>query len=335
MSSKKDLHTNMNDYGTGTPSGTSLFEVVDNVDPEGTGRIQVRQVGNEEAMMDPSQLQWIPVSTPFFAQLRGIGMSPPHSYEKGTIVSAFNTGQQGWIAQAAVPNQRTDDQTADTHPESRGQEHKHSDPTGQAKSRVNEDYTLQSKFPDQDDQPPNVFLARQYHDEGMKTIQHNKGRFKEAADIQQTADRYYRRMQTRNGKVPNSVGAFPFSGDMESATKFMQQVGSPPILDSTFSIIENLQQTARSGQNKDANEAVGGMGNVTAAISAASSTRQQVQQQNEQNQLLDPFEAWLREQYKKQTGKEPVDSKGRETREYTAWKADYIAKLKSGTAEIV
>jgi hypothetical protein len=320
--SKRDSH-NVSDHSAGSPIGTSTFEVVDIVDPDKTGRILVRPVGDAEGFADPSECQWIPASTPGFAQLRGIGMFPPHTYEKGSLIMAHNTGQQGWVAAAAIPNTRTEEGLQDTHPEAKGEEHKHSEKSGMAKDNKNKTYEVGSVFPDHDKDQASFEWARGFRLEHMG--QHFKGKLKESAEKQQMPQRFLKRMETRNGDVQNSIGNFLFgNGDMTSATKFMQGVQSPPILESTFGILDSLKQTAQSGQNIMANLSVGGLGNVMSALSAASAAVSKVQKQNENN-TKDPVEEFLQALYRKTKNKEPLDANGNETKDYRDWKVQYLA----------
>lgn len=317
---------NPSDYSTGTPIGTVLCEVIDNVDENGTGRILVRPTGDTEGFRDPKECQWIPVMTNYHPQLRGIGISPPHAYEKGSIVVCQWTSQQTLIALGAAPNTKKDDQLGDTHPESRAVEHKHSSPSGQSKTgtRKNESYSVGSEFPDFDQLAASFKLPREFH-ELIKKARHYKGKFKKGVKQQQTKSTYNYRMKSRNEDVLNSLGIFQFPGDI-SATEFMEQVGSPPILDSTFDMIKKLKETAQSGQNIVATQAVNGIQNILDALSAASAGRSAVQQQNTNN-AIDPFEEFLRQLYRDLTSLEPLDDSGNETALYKLFKQFYLAAM--------
>lgn len=321
--SKRDPF-NSNDNSVNTPTGTQVYRIISvKDDPSQSGRVLAVPEGDMEQYDDKKQYQWIPVSTPYFPQNKGIGVSPPHQYEPGSLVFVQDTGQQGKIVVSAVPNSSNTEGQSDTHPESRGKEYKHHNPDGSATSNPGQNYEVGSTFVDIEDKAmePGFSLnsVRQFREQPHK---HHEGKFDENRSKQETSKNYSTRRKTRNGSVENPIGMHQYKGKLDNATNFMQDVKSPPILSSAFSILSSLQSTAKSGSNVLATKSVGGQQNITAALTSASNHFSQIQKENEQNEK-DSLEQYLRQLYEEITGKSPLDDKGKETKEYSLWKQIY------------
>lgn len=314
---------NSSDQSALTPSGAQVYRVISvKDDPTKSGRVLAVPHGSMEQYDDRSQYQWIPVSTPFFAQLKGIGISPPHQYEPGTLILVQDTGQQGKIVVGALPNSLNQKGKADTHDESRGTEHKNHNPDGAVTSDPGVNYSVGSTFREIQDQATGWAKrkAEQFYEQ---THQHFTGDSEQARSNSETSKNYSKRRMIRNDVI-NSIGMHQFKGELKSATDFMKQVASPVILESTFAMLDKLKQTAQSGANILANLSVGGIGNITSALSAASSFAAAIQKQNTDNDA-DPLETFLRALYLKLTGLSAVDANGVVTTAYTIWKAAYLA----------
>lgn len=326
---KRYGHLDPSDENAGTPSGTTIFEVVDINDPDKSGRVKVRPVGSMEQYQDPNQMQWIPVSTSFFPQLKGFGISPPHNFEVGTKVIATNNGQQGWIVTNSVGNTLNDNK-ADTHPETRDKSPYAHNRTPGGKDKDAGDPSNGSQIASGirmwTNMAKNVLpVIREVYN---KAVQHSKESPKERAKNKSPVpERFLQRAASRNAGVKQIGNALFGKGDTKVLENYMRQMNVPFEVPQTAQMLDSLRATAQSGSLNFPNMSLGGNAVIAAGLASVASAISNIQKENKENEE-DPLEVFLRWLYKETTKKEPLDERGKPTREYLAFKATYLASIK-------
>lgn len=162
--------------------------------------------------------------------------------------------------------------------------------------------------------------------------QQNEGNPKQVASRTQRSSQYQLAQAMKAMGKLQSMGGFPFIGELKNSIKFAQQVGAPEQFAKSFDMATNLLNTAKSGQNILANLSVGGAQNIAAAVAAASAFQAQTKKQNEAD-AKDPYEEFLKALYREVTNLEPLDSNEKPTAEYKLWKALYLLSLELGVSE--
>jgi len=134
------------------------------------------------------------------------------------------------------------------------------------------------------------------------------------------AHRLFRRNLT---KAP---GGLQYKGELKNSTKFNKDNTIPPIFDKEYEMVAAVMNSAKSGQNIPAIEALSGQANVSAANASAAAHASNINKENEEN-AEDPIEALLRRIYRLITGLEPLDENGNETTPYVKFKELYQALI--------
>lgn len=164
------------------------------------------------------------------------------------------------------------------------------------------------------------------------TVHTDQGDPKQVASRTQRSSQYQLAQAMKAMSKLQSMGGFPFIGELKNSIKFAQQVGAPEQFTKSFEMATKLLETAKNGQNILASLSVGGAENIAAAISAASAFQAATKKQNDAD-AKDPYEEFLKALYREVTNLEPLDSNEKPTAEYKLWKALYLLSLELGVSE--
>jgi hypothetical protein len=325
---KRDFLYNPSDENASTPGGRFYGYIIDVKDPKKQGRVLVQPIGGGEGFKGAGECQWVTVNMTHGGRKGGaIGMSPPSAgLVPSDVVTLSTLGQQTWEVTGVVSKVDENDQTGDIHPHAKEKQTKFTNENHNS-NPGEPGYTLTSYLEEWVKEAKENFFGQFGKSRRWLNAQipaaNRLGDWVQGVLRGQIPSDFSFRKTTRNKN--KAQGMEQYKGILDDATRFMQQVQMPPIFSSSFSMIQNLQNTARSGQNINHFLSVGGAQNVTTAIQQASSYFSQINKENEENEK-DPIKAYLYKLYREETGKEPLDENGNETEDYKAWEIEYYLK---------
>lgn len=301
--------------------------VIDDKDPDETGRFKVRILGEQDdkGKIPDEKLPWVACLTNNQPQLRQVGKFPAGNYAIGSKVVLFNLGQQGWVIMGSVSNHEKEKNKADRHSESTSTSplklidvFKKAPVAGKGlfnNKTVSEGIAATTEIAESitNGRLPALFDAFVGNpiDDIIKTAK--------------TEAKYDLRSITK--VLPGefqSFANFAFNKmDMTNPTKEVQRI-SQELIPNAVGMIEQLKTTAKSGQNILANLSVGGFGNILGAIQGIASLIQQESKRDNKKDNENLLEEELRRLYKELTKKEPLNEFGKETAQYIKWKQAYL-----------
>jgi len=315
------------------PLASQTFQyglVIDDKDPDETGRFKVRILGEQDdkGKIPDEKLPWIACLTNNQPQLRQVGKFPAGNYAIGSKVVLFNLGQQGWVIMGAVTNHEKEKNKGDRHSESSS--------TSPLKILTAVGHT---------------FLKGPVAGKGLfnnKTVAEGISATTEIAEsitngklpalfdsftgnpiddirkVAKTEAKYDLRGPAKVLEGFLSFGNVAFNKmDMTNPTKEVAKI-SQELIPNAVNMIEQLKKTAQSGQNILATNSVGGLGNILGAIQGIASMIKKEQDRNTTQENADLLEEELRRLYKALTKKEPLNEFGKETAQYIKWKQAYL-----------
>ena len=318
------LHDSFNPNDNNMGHGETYAVVLDVKDPKKSGRVLVRILGHQEGFKSKDECQWVNVNIPGGARKSGsVGTSPQSADMVPTDVVKLNyIGQQTVEIVGHVGKSDDSEKSGDISPYSQEKEIKFTSPTHNS-NPGNPGYTWTSDLYDTVQKDADAIWEQfKKWQNGKLPINHKNGDWVKTALQGQAPSDFLHRMFNRN--TGKSIGLEQFKGELTDATKFLQQVGQAAVIPSAFDMLSKLKSTAGSGANINNALAVGGLSNITSAISGAAAHLASINKQNTEN-AEDPYEAYLRQLYREETGLEPLNDDGSETTLYTVWKAAYLA----------
>lgn len=325
---KRDYIYNPSDENAGTPGGRYYGYIIDVKDPQKQGRVLVQPIGGGEGFKEAGECQWITVNMTQGGRKGGaVGMSPPSSgLIPSDVVILSSLGQQTWEVTGVVSKVDPNDQTGDIHPHAKEKQTKFTNENHNS-DPGNPGYTLTSYAEEWVKEQKESFFGRFAKARRWLNSQipaNNKlGNWVQTVLQGQIPQDFNFRKPTR--QKTKAQGMEQYKGILDDTTRFMQQVQMPPIFSSSYSMIQNLQATARSGQNINHFASVGGAQNVVTAIQNAASYFTQINNQNQETEE-DSIKAFLYQLYREETGKEPLDENRNETEDYKLWEIEYYRK---------
>ena len=257
--------------GVSRSQSTVFAVVVDDNDPEQTGRLKVRIVGEQDDMqVSDDQLPWVPMLTSGQSQMGGVGRFPASGgYHKGSRVTMRNLGQQGFMVEGGVQNSE----------KSPGKEGRNAESTSTSITEVNDGGEKDGRVHRRKLDDKQVNDAEPTTESVMKIFngetQIKQFRAKEGEKIEgivnkaPTSQQYKKRKKATIGKgkkpMPFSVKAYDKGLDAQKQVK-----GTPnsELIDKAVSMMQNLKATAKNKLNPKQPDSVGGMKNISAAMSS-------------------------------------------------------------------
>jgi len=242
--------------------------VVDNKDPNETGRIKVRIVGEQEdlSQVPDDKLPWYPVLTNGYSQTKGVGRFPAGgAYLPGTRIMMQNLGQQGFVVIGSLTNSETTPGKEDRHPESTStspvkvrdgqREHRRILRGGQ---QLNELETITS-----------AVLSIMNSETPIQWTRVGPNDKKRGINIAAGSPQYNERESAR---IPEGQKPMPFSVlPWDLGRNSQRQVQSTPrseLIDGAVNMLESLKKTAETGSNPRMPNSIGGMNNIINALTS-------------------------------------------------------------------
>ncbi len=320
-----DIHGPLQ-YGT-----LKVCVVTDIDDPLKVGRFQLLDVGKQTEQTTPQNKQpWVSCVSSKGAQHRGVGVFPPQEFVTGTRVLVADLGNQNSIILGALPN--TEDK-----------EKRHQDMNRAAQGPGNTPLILLlagainaifaafgSKYPYNYKGTKDAlgFLLRKLG-ANWKTGDANQSVLNNSKTPDYLGSGFGSKIFKKGGG-PFGIGPFPFnSGDMTDPVKYIQsKIGTKgEIIPNALQMSQTLKQIGLKGLNIDSLSSVGGLGNITGALSGISSLISSKSKANTDKEEAEDLEAQLRQLYRELFEKEPLNSQGLETEDYKKWKAEYLSNV--------
>lgn len=297
--------------------------VVDNKDPNESGRVKCRILGeqDDEANIPDDSLPWYQCMTSN-PQVRGVGKFPAGDYEVGSKVILESIGQQEFIVVGAIPNnlQEKDVQDRDMESTKSTRRKKLDAPKTPSITKVFEGDWL-GKL-------ESTRTALRMMNSKLRTSYQAKENPKEDLHNSSGIPEYLGRrmaLKVKDGEYP-TIGTFEHKrADLLNAQKYiMDTLGTKAeLIPRSLSILESLKKTARGSQNVPWDKSIGGLQNF---ISAVKGILDIVSFEKEGRKEKEERELTLYEIYKLETGKNALDENGNETEEYKKWLEDYLAR---------
>ena len=302
--------------------------VTDIDDPLKVGRFQLLDVGKQTEQTTPQNKQpWVSCLGNLH---RGVGVSPPQQYTCGTPVLVADLGNQNSIILGPAPN--TEDKEKQHQDMNRGSQGSGNTPLLLLLAGgLNAIFAaFGSKYPYEYKGTKDAlgFLLRKLR-VNWKTGDRNLSILKNAPIPNYLGGGHGSKIFKKGGG-PFTVGSFPFnSGDMTDPVKYIQsKIGTKgEIIPNALSMAQSLKQFGQKGINVNSILSVGGMGNITGAISGISSLISSNSKENTDKEEAEDLEAELRQLYRELFEKEPLNSQGLETEDYKKWKAEYLSNV--------
>ena len=255
--------------GVSRSQSTVFAVVVDDNDPEQTGRLKVRIVGEQDDMtVSDDQLPWVPVLTSGQAQMGGVGTSPASTgYLKGSRVTMRNLGQQGFLVEGSVQNSE----------KTPGKEGRNAESTSTSIRSVRSSrgkahqLILDGRKQMNECEPTTEAVMRIYN--GLANV--DQCRVKEGEKIREVVEeaktpKYLgERGNTTigKGKKPMPFSVMPSDKGL-NAQKQVKATPKSELIDKAVSMMENLKATAKNKLNPKQPDSVGGMKNISSAMSS-------------------------------------------------------------------
>lgn len=245
-------------------------------------------------------------------------------YMVGDWVSLEQNGNSGQIFEitGAHENEKQDDQKRDKHYDASSEDpYKVSDGMGPVQTRVWDGWGKpEFSF-------GSVDMAKAWTN-GYTPTPYNpyKGDPVESAAKETPTSQKYGRNSPRVPPEEQGLGTEKYpKADPKKADKDLESAGVPETVKNAYKMVDNLRKTVEGGMNPQMPDSVGGMGNIMGALSAIASlfaAAQNTQQQKQENKTI--METTLRNIYKAETGKDPLDIFGKETLDYKTWRTNYL-----------
>jgi len=321
--------SNPNDkYGSVQSQNQVIAIVVDDRDPDESGRFKCRILGDQddEGLVPDDKLAWYACTGSGTAGMRGHGGFPP-PYTVGSRVILPNMDQQGYYIGASAPNTLTDKNYEDRHTEGTSTTREDHFPKGPGDVMTNTLFDgSKHLFELERTTKQALALANQKTTSKRKTTDNQK----KGIGSDPTKPSYLDQEPVQwlsDNLNPQTIGTLKESAaSMSNPQQFIQstlgaQMGV--LIPNSLDIIEKLKETAASGTNKTAIQSIGGIGNFTGAISGIMSfMKKKAKNKNVDDETINA----LYELYFEETGLEALDENGEETVLYQAWEILYFAR---------
>lgn len=253
--------------GTTRSQQTVIGVVVSNKDPQQTGRVKVRIVGEQDDMkVSDDDLPWYPVMTNGFPQVGGVGRFPTGGmYLPGSRIVMRNLGQQGFVIEGAIQNSQTQQGKEGRHPESTstspvivrdGKEAMHRRVHEGSKAMTEIQENTQKVMQVLNGEVQNIW-ERVSGDEKIKKI------VEEAKTSVQYLERAAARVKQGESPMPVSVDPWDYA---RNAQKFVQKVPNSELIKNSVNMLENLKKVAQQSMNPQQIMSLGGAGNIMGAL---------------------------------------------------------------------
>lgn len=245
---------------------TVIAVVVDDRDPNETGRLKCRILGEQDDMqVSDDQLPWYPILSSGTSQLAGVGKFPASAgYLPGTRIVLKNLGQQGFVVQGSIQSSRTAKGKEDRHPEStsgtpvsvRGAKKMHQHIVDGNKAVHEIGKTTQEAM-----KALNGELRMEWERVG------GEKRLQEILNEAQTSVDYAKRALIRAQKgqspMPISGNAWDFAMNAQS---FVKSIPNGELIKGSADMLQQLKDTAQQGLNIPQLESIGGISKLMAAL---------------------------------------------------------------------
>lgn len=266
-------HTNNNPSdksGATSRQDTVIGVVVDNKDPNETGRIRVRIVGEQDDnSVSDNDLPWYPVMTNGYPQVGGVGRFPAGGmYLPGSRIVMRNVGQQGFIIEGAIQSSETQQGKEGRHPESTS--------TSTVEVRGGEGRTHQTvldgnKMINELDRTTSEAM-RVLNGEASLVWKRETQKIKKIIEEAKTSPQFNERSsaRTKEGDSPMPISANPWDY-AQNAQKFVQSIPNGELIKGATSMLDNLKKTAQNSSNPQQIMSLGGLNNIMGALQSVMS----------------------------------------------------------------
>ena len=264
----------MSDYMKSNPSDTDgatqrqetvIGIVIDNKDPEETGRVRVRILGEQDDQsVSDDQLPWYPVLSNGFPQTGGVGRFPAGGmYLPGTRIVLRNVGQQGFLVEGSIPNSQTEKGKQDRHPAST------STSTVEVRSGSGKTHQIVldgSKLLNELEKTTDSVMSY-VNGEKSKVWKRVNDKVKKIVEEAATSIQFNERPSARikQGQKPMPISVKPWDFSI-NAQEFVKQIPNAELIQNSVSMLENLKKTAQQSLNPQQIMSLGGIGNIMGAL---------------------------------------------------------------------
>lgn len=295
--------------------------VVDNKDPNQTGRVRCRILGEQDDVgkIPDDKLPWYNCITNNQPQVGGIGSFPNGNYEVGSKIIMINMGQQGFFPIGSMPNNETDKSKQDRDMESTSTSKR-----DKTKFKIEKAFEGKSIIDYSGTQNAMRMLNNRFNFLHTPNMNPKKAIHMMSGLPQYLGSRSGIKVPT--GKPPFTIGSFAHNmGDVTNPQSFIKsKLGSKgEMIPNALSITETLKKTAAGKFQIPAITSIGGMGNFTGAISGIMSMMKQAKSGGQTTEK----ELTLYEIYFQETQKNALDANKKETPEYKAWLKEYLIRI--------
>lgn len=310
-------------YGTLASQHVVTAVVVDIKDPNETGRIKCRILGeqDDQAKIPDDKLPWYQCITSNSPQVGGVGQWPNGNYAVGSKVMLMNMGQQGFFIMGSMPNNETEKGKQDRDMESTSKTKRQKIEAGKPKMPVSFKGGFLGDL-------NGSMTAMQMLNNRLPYGHSPDANPKMNIHMQSGIPSYLGSrmgLKVPFGKPPFSIGSFAHNmGDVTNPQSYIQgKLGSMgEMIPGALSIVDNLKKTAAQGLQIPAITSIGGMGNFTGAIMGILSLIKATgsKQKSEKNNLFYTI-------YYMETYLDALDVNGNETLEFKEWLILYLIRI--------
>lgn len=299
--------------------------VVDNKDPNETGRIKCRIDGeqDDQGKIPDNKLPWYQCVTPNQPQVGGIGSFPAGNYETGSKIIMLNLGQQGYVILGAMPNSLTDKSKQDRDMESTSTSKRAKFVGPKMPAMVKSFLGTWAGYVDgttRANEVRNAIGAGPFLHQATQNA-------KEGIHMLSGIPKYLGGrlgIKIPDGKPPLAIGSFPINlGDVTNPQKYIEKaVGTPgELIPNALKMVESLKQTAVNKLNIPGVQSIGGIQNLIGAVQGILSLIKEAGGNEKSEKELTLYQI-----YKNETGLDALDKDKNETPEYKIWLEQYLRR---------